>query len=207
MKKMIFSALIVMMALISGATLVHAQVYRYTDENGQKRWTDDPGQISNSGWLSAQLTEMDLSDDDPEPVPRESTLKKSAPRKPDLEESTPTLPDDAPEPQNWTAPETVDRGTLEAEKAELDRIYKELEEERKIIAEKRAEYTKPVNRAALNTRTQIYNEKTADYATRVDEYNKKVEGFNRNLTQTRKTDEFGRPVDIDEPHREKEEIP
>ncbi|MDL2329549.1 hypothetical protein LJC71_07395 [Desulfosarcina sp. OttesenSCG-928-A07] len=185
MKKVKFSALIVMMAVMLGAAPVHAQ-----------------------------LVEMDLSDD-PEPVSHESKelkLEESAPPESKVEEPAPTPPD-KPEPQNWTVTDAVDRDTLEAEKSELDRIYKELEAERKIIAEKRAEFTKPVNRAALNMRTQIYNEKIEAYATRVDQFNKKVEAFNKNLTHKKKTDEFGRPVEFealeefDEPNGEKEEVP
>ena len=57
MKKPI-SAFILITALLFAAT-VCAEIYKYTDENGQKRWTDDLSQVPKEQRAAAQRIESE----------------------------------------------------------------------------------------------------------------------------------------------------
>ena len=53
--KKTFSAFILITALLF-AEMVCAEIYKYTDENGQKRWTDDLSQVPKEQRAAAQRT-------------------------------------------------------------------------------------------------------------------------------------------------------
>ncbi|MDL2322083.1 DUF4124 domain-containing protein [Desulfosarcina sp. OttesenSCG-928-B08] len=175
MKKMTFSALIVMMALMVGAPLAHAQVYQYTDESGKKRWTDDPNQVPEN----RKDTIITVDPGDPE-----SETDSAPPRSSDTEAADSAASgsfdvDTQETDVDTDTTDTAEAAALEAEKKALDQMHRELETERKAIDAAKAGAVS--DRAALNERIKAYNEKTEVYETRSAKFNEKVSAYNKKI--------------------------
>lgn len=186
MKKMIFSTLILMVSLMIVASS-HADIYMYVDENGQKRWTDDMSQVPVPQ-REAVTSAPSLPDTDPTTFPGVSD------REPPRRDS-----DVSPEPKpSDTEAEAAERNSLETEKKELDRIYKELAVERDELQRMSGEPLNSSDRTALNAQIKAFNEKTGEYETRISQFNEKINVYNQKLMPTRPSND---------PEDKKEETP
>lgn len=95
--------------LLAGS--VYAEIYKYTDESGQKRWTDDLSQVPKEQRASAQRIETE-----------EETPANDIAGKAEKIRSESSLENQAAPPDDGTAGEAAElsREVLEQEKADLE---------------------------------------------------------------------------------------
>lgn len=155
-KRPLFSVLILGMLLT--AVPLFAQIYKYTDETGQTRWTDDLTQVPVNQRESVKTFE-NLKGDDPQ------IGEKTVP---------------APANQTQHAYESeMTRDALLREKAELENQYQRLQEERKEIEKLKSEGNVTTSQEELNTIISEFNAKTDKYETQRKALEDKVNQYNK----------------------------
>ncbi len=163
MKKPLLAGLLITTLIL--AMPADAEIYKYIDENGQKRWTDDLGQVpkdQRSGvehFESAKETPATSSTGDTNVNKQEQHPKQTA-----SDEST-----------------TPDRAVLEREKADLDAQFKALMQERAEIEATQSQDISREDREALKSRISAYNQKTEQYEIRLGRFNSQVEKYNQQI--------------------------
>ena len=163
MKKSIWTALLIGIVLL--AATGQTDIYKYIDENGQRRWTDDLSQVPEEQRPAHQRLDS------------EGTANTT--EKPPMVQSR-SLPEDVSESPGADEPqETVNtsREALLKEKAALNEQYQQLMLERQQIQKALAEPHNADGRAALNQRAQAYNKKAELYDSRLDAFNQKVAAY------------------------------
>lgn len=165
MKKTILAIFSILLALLFTA-YSNAEIYKYIDENGQKRWTDDLSQVPVEQRDSAERMETEatfetpsdrVSDEAPPPEPAEK-----------MEDAT-------------SGTDETNRETLESEKADLDTMYQELLQERQQIEKAKAEAKGASAKGALGKRITAYNEKAERYEERLKAFNNNVNKYNQRI--------------------------
>ena len=156
MRKRPFISVVLMGMLLTAAPLF-AQIYKYTDETGQARWTDDFTQVPvNQRQAIKQFEEIE--GDDPQVAER---------------------PDTIPANETQQAGDSeVTRDALLKEKAELENQYQHLQEERQQIEKLKSEAGGTASQKELNTRISDFNAKTDKYETQRKALSDKVNRFN-----------------------------
>ncbi len=174
MKKPI-SAFILITALLFAAS-VCAEIYKYIDENGQKRWTDDLSQVPKEQRAAAQRIETEKA------KPAEAAAGKAKTAKP-----APPLEAREAGPDSGSANETTElsREALEKEKADLDLLYQQLLEEREKIEKITPEALNFKDRAELNYRITAFNQKTEQYEARSNAFKEKINAYNQTIMSKR----------------------
>ena len=174
MNKSIFTALVILALLLTAP--VGAEIYKYTDENGQKRWTDDLSQVPKDQRASAQRMEsIESGNGDATAEPAADASSPAAPE---------AMPDDAQAAENGSG--AVTRDALEKEKAELDAQYQQLIEERKALEQMQADTADGTHRTELNQKISSYNSKTEAYEKRLDAFNEKINTYNQSIMKKAK---------------------
>jgi hypothetical protein len=168
MKKSLVTCLVII-GLILAAPL-SAQIYKYIDENGQKRWTDDLSQVPVEQRQSAEHFE-DASD-----IPSEASATQG--------ESGTVV---TPETDLTDGNAELTRESLMKEKSELENQYKLLMEERKQIEQMKAEQGDTIHRAELNQRISAYNAKSDKYDIQLNAYKKKIDTYNNKIMPPNET--------------------
>lgn len=165
MKKRILA--FIMIITIAVAAPVGAEIYKYIDENGQKRWTDDLSQVPKEQRSSAERFETaEETPADAVATEAESPLETEA------------AVSDADEPSQTAG---VSRETLEQEKADLDSQYQQLLEERKQLEQIKAETLSAGARAELDEKVSAYNSKTERYEVQLNAFNEKINAYNQKI--------------------------
>jgi len=168
MRKSLLTLLVAL--IISMAVPVQAEIYRYTDENGQKRWTDDLSQVPKDQRATAQHVESVGSAAQTQPETAETPLPSPAAT------DAKVMPDEA------DAVEAPSREALEQERAELNARYQKLLAEKKILEKMNTEPMDSVARADLNQRILDYNKKTEQYETQLNLFNEKISAYNQKIS-------------------------
>lgn len=170
MKKPIL-AFFMIIALLLTAPL-YAEIYKYIDENGQKRWTDDLSQVPKEQRDAAQQIETEAEQ------PENATTGKAEKTQPESPPET-----NAAVPDTDTASDTAElsRKALEKEKADLDLLYQQLMEERKQIEKFTPELLNFKAQAEHNDRITAFNEKTKQYDARLKAFNEKINAYNQKI--------------------------
>ena len=168
MKKIVIVCMVIII-LPMLATSLFAQIYKYTDKNGQKRWTDDLGQIPVEQRQSAEQVESirDVSQEAPAKQKNHETVAI-----PNTDSSGDTT--------NLTLE------SLLKEKSELEKQYQLIVEERKQIEEIKAQKNDAAQRQELKKKISAYNAKTKQYEIRLEAYNAKAEAYNKKINPTNK---------------------
>jgi len=153
-------------------TPVSAEIFKYLDENGQKRWTDDLSQVPKEQRPSAQRMETVGE------TTAETIVEKAGTPQPGSRSETKAAVPDTDE-----SGETVElsRETLEKEKAALDTQYQQLLEERKQLELIKPEALSFSDRAKLNNRISAYNSKTEQYDAQLNAFNNKIKAYNQKI--------------------------
>lgn len=144
-------------------------MYQYTDQNGQVRWTDDLSQVPEAQRSTAEQTKKTAAD---------TASGETTPLGDDASPESGASAADAAAPAN---PTDIDRAALEAEKADLDTQYQQLIEERKVLEQLKAESSDTTDRTALNDRIEQYNRKTEAYEQQLNRFNEKVNAYNQQI--------------------------
>jgi hypothetical protein len=174
MKKPVLAFLLIIVLLL--AAPLGAEIYKYIDENGQKRWTDDLSQVPPQQRAAAQRIETE------EEKPDSAIAGKAEKAQPNAPPETKVVV-----PDTGAAGETgeLSREALEKEKADLDLQYQQLLEERTQIEKLTPEALNTKARAELNKRINAFNSQTKQYEEQLDVFNKKVDTFNQKIMSKR----------------------
>jgi hypothetical protein len=164
-------AFFLIIALLLAAPL-YAEIYRYIDENGQKRWTDDLSQVPEQQRAGVQRIETE-----PETPEKAKTEKAEETQSGSSPETKAAASDTGTESET----DVVSREALEKEKAELDLLYQQLMEERKQIEKFTPEPHNFKAQAEQNDRITAFNEKTEQYEARLAKFNEKIDAFNQQI--------------------------
>lgn len=164
--KKIFIVCMAIIILPMLTTSLFAQIYKYIDKNGQKRWTDDLSQVPIEQRESAEQVESikDVSQEAP------------------TDQETVAIPKTDP-------PDDTTKLTLESllkEKSELEKQYQLIVEERKQIEEIKAQKGDATQREELRKKISAYNAKTKQYEIRLEAYKAKADAFNKKINPTNK---------------------
>ncbi|MGA6926221.1 MAG: DUF4124 domain-containing protein [Desulfosarcina sp.] len=154
------------------ASPVCAEIYKYVDENGQKRWTDDLSQVPKEQRPTAQRMESEPEtpvDGDAEATPADRASTSSEGDTSDLK------------PGESVENVQLSRETLESEKADLDTQYDQLVEERKQLEQMKSADLSAGAQAELNRKITAYNEKTEQYETRLNQFNERINTYNQQI--------------------------
>ena len=174
MKKPILAFILIIAVLL--AAPLDAEIYKYIDENGQKRWTDDLSQVPKQQRAAAQRIETEAEKPD-------NAITGKA------EKANPEAPPEtkAAVPDTGTASETAEltREALEKEKANLDLLYQQLLEERKQIEKLTPEALNVKKRAELNHRITAFNQKTEQYEAQSKAFKEKRDAYNQRIMSKR----------------------
>lgn len=174
MKKPIL-AFFLIIALLLAAPL-YAEIYKYIDENGQKRWTDDLSQVPEQQRAAAQRIETEAE------TPDNAITGKVEKAKP---ESSPETKIAVPDTGTASESAELSREALEKEKANLDLLYQQLLEERKQIEKLTPEALSFKARAELNYRITAFNQKTEQYEAQSKAFKEKRDAYNQTIMSKR----------------------
>ncbi len=157
--RLTFLALLVSVFLVSPAC---AEFYRYTDEKGVVRYTDNLA---------------DVPADQREKIPG----YRSSEELPASENKTETQ---APPESGQEQSLSLSVESLRKAKEELDKERAELAAERKSLTEQQAEEeNSPEEQIEINEKIDLLNQKIADFEKKQEEYRKQVELFNRQIDE------------------------
>ncbi len=162
--------IVVLIVVLMLAATGQAEIYKYIDENGKRRWTDDLSQVPN----------------DQRPAPQRLTDEEAgqpADRPPVLQSQP--IPEHVSQPTATAAPQDTakpNRETLLKEKAALHELYRQLMLERQQIQQALAESSNTADRATIRRRAQAYNQKADAYDDRLDAFNQKVAAYKQSVT-------------------------
>ncbi len=152
---------VVIMGVLLTATSLYAQIYRYIDDTGQTRWTDDLNRVPlHQRQTAAQFEDVEAD------APQTGKKKLAAP---------------VGKAQN-SIDFKVTRESILRERAELENQYQHLKKERQRIEKMKANAGDNANQAALNKQILEFNVKTDKYELRKQSLSEKVQRYNRQLT-------------------------
>lgn len=145
-----------------------AEIYKYIDADGQKRWTDDLSQVPKEQRPTVERVKSPHDGTEPSAAGSGNPPATAAETPSRVIDASPRTGDDVPT-----------RKALEQEKADLDALYRQLMEEREVLVELRSGKLDPEARGELNQRVAAYNQKAEAYEKRLDRFNADVDRFNR----------------------------
>ena len=173
MKKTIWAVFLIGILVLAASG--HAEIYKYIDENGQKRWTDDLSQVPKDQRPAAQRLVTEKTEatpgnpaDDPTPANPASHVPETVEMVPDTSETGPI--------------DALSRDALVKEKAHIHEQYRQLMEERQQLQQAIAETPSGDNRAELNKKATAYNQKADAYDKRLNDFNQKVARYNQQIS-------------------------
>jgi len=168
---------LILIAALLAALPANAEYYKYIDENGNIRFTDD---ITMVPWDQREkLSEYQDY--------RESEEASKAPNA-----TAATSSDETAEPVQTpgASEDIVEQGRrLEQEKTALDTEYKALMEARRILEERRGQFRTKSARREYETQVLQLNERNAAYEAKRKAYDSEVLEYNTRLDQLRETTE------------------
>ncbi|WP_419662820.1 uncharacterized protein Dvar_32970 [Desulfosarcina variabilis str. Montpellier] len=163
MKKIVIVCLAIILLPMLTSSL-SARIYKYIDENGQKRWTDDLSQVPVEQRESAEHFES-VGDASQDASSRQEKSKTDA--EPEADQPSHTV--------------ELTRESLLNEKSELEKQYQQIVEERKQIEDIKAQKGDATDRKELRERISAYNAKTEQYEMRLEAYKEKVDAYKKKI--------------------------
>lgn len=153
-----------------------AQMYQYTDPNGNIRFTDNLANVPEAHRDAVETMETIPSSVEEEiPAAPEMSLK-DAPRLPEA-----TAPDSLSDPMAEDALDDQFRAakeSLELERAEIQELYAQIEADKQSFGEPLPESASRMDRRVHHQETLNLNRRIEDYQARVEAYRERLEAFN-----------------------------
>ena len=153
----------------------HAEIYKYIDENGQKRWTDDLSQVPKDQRPKGQRLVAEESEAITGNTADGPTQAAPLPPVPETGEMVPDTDETGPI-------DALSRDALVKEKAQIQEQYRQLMQEREKLQQAIAEAPSGDDRAELNKKATAYNQKAEAYDNRLNDFNKKVARYNQQIS-------------------------
>ena len=170
MKKTIWA--VVLVGIVTFATPALAEIYKYIDENGQKRWTDDLSQVPKEqrpAILRKTTEEAEATSGD----------TQFQPATPDPSGSVSESKSAIPAATHTGLADDMSRDALLAEKADLDSQYNLLMQERKQLEQRLRQDLSAEARAQVNQQVAEFNVKTEQFDNRLNRFYNKVDQYNQ----------------------------
>ena len=158
---------------------LNADIYKYIDENGQKRWTDDLSQVPPE--QRSTVKRLETEDDVPVPPNQVTGDDQQADTSDGIDTKTPGT-DAGDENAN------LDREALKREKSDLNALYKELIAEKEQLEKAKAKATNVEAQKELAQKFNAFNEKAKAYDKRLEIFNQKASQYNQRIRATQKSD-------------------
>lgn len=172
------SFLILFIAAFLSASPVSAEYYQYTDEQGNIRFTDDLSVIPEKQQNEATTFEsLPVQPDNADP----QTVQGDTEPRAGVQQNAPAE-SDAPG-RTWDAQMRVTAKEIDAEKAELDQLYRQLQVEKSELQTQDPTRMEEDVLSEYRDRVQALNDKVKNYDERRQEFQKKVDDFNKKLNK------------------------
>jgi hypothetical protein len=168
------------MALMLFIPPASAEFYKYVDEQGNTRFTDDINQVppEQRKGLKSYVESESRSESESESEP----ARTDAPSKPSADNSQTAADIYADDPPKEGYYEKT-RQELDAMKSELDAEYRAIMEEKEILTQERELAKSREQIQAYNKKVEQLNERAAAYEKKGAEYSKRVEAFNAEIAE------------------------
>jgi len=183
MKRWGFGAALLIFLSFFMASPVWSQFYRYLDEKGNVRYTDDLSQVPEDQREGAQAYQESKSEPESQPSPDPAEAQKTE----DAEGAEKA--DENPKP-SADGPDSSDEldalaASLKAQRQEIDTEYAAIQKERDALNASRPTTTTKARakifleqQGELEQRIQAYDKKRLQYENDVKAYNEKVRAYN-----------------------------
>lgn len=153
-----------------------AEFYKYVDEQGNTRFTDDINQVPPEQRKSLKSYVESESQPEPEPPRQENAPEKPTAKQQDAAD---IYSDEKPKQGYYEKK----RQELDTMKSELDAEYKAILEEKEILTQEREVAKSREQIQEYNKKVEKLNERAAAYETKGAEYSKRVEEFNARIAE------------------------
>ncbi len=159
-----------------------AQIYKYTDKDGNVRFTDDMGNVPESSRDSVKTIEeitfpSDELRESSKSIAEETPLSMPKAIAPDQETITATKPDQKTDKEPEDLAKEAQK-SLELESDEIKGLYEQIEEEKKRLGDPPPESASGAVRRDYQQKAIYLNRRVEDYQGRVEGYRKRVKAFN-----------------------------
>jgi hypothetical protein len=153
-----------------------AEFYKYVDEQGNTRFTDDINQVPQEQRKGLKSYVESENRPESELAPSEKPLDQSSNNS---QTAVDIYADDQPEEGYYEKT----RKELDAMKSELDAEYRAIMEEKEILTQERGLAKSREQIQAYNRKVEQLNERAAAYEKKGAEYSKRVEAFNAEIAE------------------------
>lgn len=149
-----------------------AEFYEYTDESGNKCFTDDISEVPESQRDGVKRFESVKSAPRSSPDPGSSVKDKNRPESSPVQDSG-----------TWDGQMKKKAEELEQENEELQKTFQELREQKQALQQKSTAQMTRKERNAHNQKIQELNSRISDYNMRKEEFSQKTKEYNASFQQ------------------------
>lgn len=169
--------LIVIVLCVFGAAAATAEFYKYVDQNGVVRYTDDASQIPDPEKAPVKkYKEVPLS---PSPPAEEGVTRSPLP---DDRESSAAAAGEKPEVKDASIEDTpVPSADFEQKRADLEKQKKRLDEDYRVLAKDLENLQAQRDEANTKRQVKAYNERAAALNRQIEAYEKKREALDKKV--------------------------
>jgi hypothetical protein len=157
-----------------------AQIYRYVDQEGNIRFTDNPVNVPEEREEDVKIMEeIKLTPEQPQ-VTEEILQEK------DYTFTQRVEPAKNDQRVHKFNNDSLDQDTIEtlvSERSEIQTLYEQIEDEKKKLEEQLPDSASPIERRVYHQQILDLNQRIEDYQKKAEAYREKVEAFNANSVQ------------------------
>jgi uncharacterized coiled-coil DUF342 family protein len=157
-----------------------AQIYGYVDHEGNVRFTDNPVNVPDEWQENMKIMEEIKTTPGQHQETGETSQEKDYAI---TQHAEPAINDQIIHELNSDNQLRDVREKLALERAEIQTLYDQIEEEKKKLGDQLPESASPVERRVYHQQILDLNQRIEDYQKRAEAYREKVEAFNANSMQ------------------------
>lgn len=176
----LLSGWIILFSIMVFAAPGFAQMYQFTDQDGNIRFTDNLANIPEAQ-RDAVETMAVIESAIEEGQTAEEAPSEQPPYAMEVDVPLNELPDNTAEAADNTAEDDqfrAARESLEAERAEIEALYQQIEAEKNSLGAPPSEPASRLDRRVYEQNALDLNRRIEDYQARMDAYRKRLEAFN-----------------------------
>jgi hypothetical protein len=175
--RLLFFCIILMVIIFVSSGF--AQIYRYVDQEGNFRYTDNPVNVPEEREEDVKIMEEIKAT----PRQHQETVETSEEKDYAItQHAEPAMNDQSSQELNNDNKLRDAREKLALERSEIQKLYDQIEEEKR-LGDKLPESASPVERRGYHQQILDLNQKIEDYQKRAEAYREKVKAFNANSMQ------------------------
>jgi hypothetical protein len=167
--------ILVLISFLLFSVSASAEFYKYLDENGNVRFTDDINQVPEE---QRPRINSYVESESVDPAPEQEVTQESK-ENPEQQENVAEFAEDNTGEESFEAA----RKRIEALKQRLDEEYKALVEEGKQLAKAREAAVTNEQRLEFNKKVDDYNKRGQSYQATQKEYEAQIEAYNARVNE------------------------